>query len=258
MADSSLRSCQPGACVEVTGGTAGECTSVSAEMQPIGTGVTAKIPAGLAQLTAQININAVITLPEPAIEIKDIKKRVKITQCKLLQPTNTLFIKGIIRKNINYATRQCSNTEGICGDVRHCTVDVPFRCTTTVNFNLRNPANLATNSMQQFEFFRKMGLPSGKFAEKGKLLSGDLSQFNQISTAFFNEPPFCDLVSARIIEFDEYLDRRLITSAAPFEEREFKRVEEKTVVFLTLRIQQKRNVSIPPCGAPFAVLACPR
>ena len=70
---------------------------------PIGLpgGVVVKIPVVLAELTVRFNVNAFIKLPELALEIKDIKKRLKITQCMLLQPTNILFIKGYVRKNID-------------------------------------------------------------------------------------------------------------------------------------------------------------
>ena len=246
-----------GRCSNVTGGTIGVCTSETVAIEIINTGAIVKVPVGLAELNVQINMDSIITLPEPALEIKDIMSRVKVTQCRLLLPTNTLFIKGIVRKDINYATSQCSNLEGVCGDIRHCTVDVPFRCTTAVTYNGANPANIAFNTSREFEYLRKAALPRERFAEKDKLLAGDLSEFNQVSTQFFNELPDCKLVSARIVEYNEYLDRTDIPGAVPFEEREFIKVEEKTVISLTLKIVQKRNVSIP-CGAPFSLLACPR
>ena len=66
-------------------------------LTPIGitSGVVARIPVVLAELTVRFNVGAFIRLPEPALEIKDIKKKLKITQCLLLQPTNILFIKNL-------------------------------------------------------------------------------------------------------------------------------------------------------------------
>ncbi|MBU5440405.1 hypothetical protein KQI42_20645, partial [Tissierella sp. MSJ-40] len=157
-----------------------------------------------------------------------------------------LFIKGFVRKNIDFSTRTCSNFEGVCGEIHHCTVDVPFECTTPVTF-FRQPETLRTNSRQEFEFFKEEDLPRKDFAEKDKLMSGDLSEFNQVSEEFFNELPFCELLSSRIVEFDELIDRRRPSGIdLPFEERFFRRIEEKMVIELRLKILQKRQVTIPP------------
>ena len=221
----------------------------------ITTGPTVKIPVVLAQLQLQVNLDSIITLPEPALEIKEIKKRVKVTQCLLLQdpftvngPT-TLSVKGFIRKNIEYATRLCSNREGVCGDIRHCTVDVPFNCMTPIVFNGSSPASLLTNTIDEFTFFREQPLHGRGFAEKDHLLSSDFSEFNQVSQEFFNELPFCELISARIIEFDEFLNRKRPCGVdLPFEEKEFKQVEEKAVLLLVIKILQNQQVRIPMSG----------
>jgi len=234
-------------CVDVKGGTANDCVNRPVFINALETGAVVKIPVVLAELTLQINIMSDIKLPEPAIEIKNIKKRLKITQCLLLQDTNVLFIKGFIRKNIDYSTKKCSNKEGLCGDIRHCTVDVPFQCTTPVVFNGIQPAPVVFNTSNEFEYFKVEKLPNS-FAEKDKLLSGDLSEYNQISTEYFNELPFCELISSRIVEFDEYLNRVCLSGYAPFEERQFDKIEEKMVVYLTLKILQNRQVAVPAAG----------
>lgn len=231
-------------CVRVRSNTLENCENTPVDIDPITTGVVAKIPVVLAELTLQVNLSSFIRLPESAIEVKDIKKRLKIVQCRLLQNTNVLFIKGFIRKNIDYSTRDCSNYDGVCGDIRHCTVDVPFECTTSVDFNGTDPADLVFNSSSQFEYFRRDDLP-GDFPEKEKLLSGDLSEFNQITTEYLNELPYCEIIQSRIVEFDEFLNRRPIyDDEAPFEEREFKKIEENMVIFITLKVLQKRQVEI--------------
>ncbi|MEW6696891.1 MAG: CsxC family protein [Bacillota bacterium] len=233
------------ACVNVTGGTQPECVSTTVAITQITGPVTVKIPVVLAELTVQVNMDSMITLPEPALEIKRIKKRLKVTQCLLLQDTNVLFIKGFVRKNIEYATRGCSNKEGVCGDIRHCTVDVPYSCSTPVVFNGAMPATLNTNTREEFEFFRTTDLPDREFAEKDFLLSGDFSEFNQVSQEFFNELPFCELISARIVEYDELINRvRPHNVNLPFEEREFRQIEEKMVLFITLKILQNQQVLV--------------
>ena len=234
-------------CVKVEGNTPADCVNSPVPVEPLVGGTVVKIPVVLAELTVQINVDTIIDLPEFAWEIKDIKKHLKITQCLLLQDTNVLFIKGFVRKNIQYATRICSNTQGFCGDIRHCTVDVPFSCTTPVFFNVTEPLNPIPRTAVEFEYLKEQKLSGPKFAEKDKLLSGDLSEFNQISTEFFNELPFCELINSRIVEFDELLDRKHADGfKIPFEEKKFKSIEEKMVISLTLKILQNRQVAIPP------------
>lgn len=249
------KSCCKTSCVSVTGGETGSCVNTPAAITALGTGVVGKIPVVLAELTAQFNLDSVIELPEYAYEIKFVKKKVKITQCLLLQNTNMLFIKGFIRKNIDYSTRVCSNAQGICGDIRHCTVDVPFTCTTPVTFNGTPPLAPVASTTTEFEYFREENISGPDFSEKDKLLSGDMREYNQISTEFFNELPYCELVSSRIVEFDEQLHPvQDYCAVTPFEEKKFKRIEEKAVLFLTLKLLQNRQVAIPPAAA--AGLVC--
>ncbi|AQS58825.1 CsxC family protein [Desulforamulus ferrireducens] len=240
----------------VKGGTLCECPSSTVAIVGLTTGPTVKVPVVLAQLQIQVNLDSVITLPEPALEIKDIKKRVKVTQCLLLQdpfepvgsPT-MLSIKGYIRKNIDYATRSCSNSEGVCGDIRHCTVDVPFNCMTQVVFNGATPASILVNTTDEFTFFRNQPLSGPGFADKDHLLSSDLSEYNQVSQEFFNDLPYCELVSARVVEYDEYLNRQRPCGVnLPFEEKEFRQVEEKAILLLVVKILQNRLVAIPAVG----------
>ncbi len=197
-----------------------DCANEPASINALSAGVVAKIPIILAELTVQVNVNSVIDLPEWASEIKGIKKRLKITQCLLLQNTNTLFIKGVVRKNIKYAR---INHAGSSGDIRDVSVEVPFKCTTMVVFNGNEPVPIVPNSSVEFEY-------------QEDTRSGDLSEFNQISTAFYNELPFCELTSSRIVEIDEHSCERGL----------FKSIEEKMVIYLTLKILQYCKVAIPP------------
>lgn len=232
-------------CVDVDSTVLDNCPNIPVTPIGISTGVIAKIPVVLAELTVRFNIGAFVNLPEPALEIRDIKKRLKITQCTLLQPTNILFVKGYVRKNIDYTTGVCSNREGVCGEVHHCTVDVPFECSTPVDYFFP-PQALLTNTVSEFEYFKKSDLPNKYFAEKDDLLSGDLSEINQFRTENFNRLPFCELITANIYEFDEFIGRyRPDHTELPFEEKYFKRLEEKMVIELTLKLMQERQVTIP-------------
>lgn len=236
-------------CTSVDANVLDNCENTSITPTGISSGVVAKIPVVLAELDLQFNISSMIDLPEPALEVKDIKKKLKITQCMLLQPTNVLFVKGYIRKNIDYSTGSCSNLSGVCGEIHHCTVDVPFECSTPIDF-FTPPADLALNSRSEFEYHKVSKLPNEYFAEKDKLLSGDLSEFNQFMVENFNELPFCELINSRIFEFDEFIGRKRPHHAQlPFEEKFFNQIEEKMVVRIRVKLLQNRQVVIPSTGS---------
>lgn len=220
------------------------CDNFPVTPTPITTGVIAKIPVVLAELTVQINLDSLITLPVPAIEIKRVGKRLKLTQCLLLQNTNKLYLRGFVRKNIEFSSLASSTPQGICGPINHCTVDVPFSCVTPVVFNVTPPEPANFNTVNQFEYFKTQDLPP-EFPEKDQLLSGDLSEFNQVSTEFFNVLPFCQLICATITEFNETLGRTRPPGITPLEEFQFISFEEKMVIELTLKILQERQVAIP-------------
>ena len=77
-------------------------------------------------------------------------------------------------------------------------------------------------------------------------MAGDLSEFNQIIVENFNELPFCELISARIFEFDEFIGRHSHhDEELPFEEKFFKKIEEKMVIELRVKVLQNRQVQIP-------------
>ncbi|SKC70008.1 CsxC family protein [Maledivibacter halophilus] len=230
-------------CVDVSANVVESCENTPIRIEGITDRVIAKIPVVLAKFNVQVNVSAKVKLPEIALEIKNVKIKLMLTQCMLLQDTNTLFIKGLVRKNIDYSTiEKCPTTKDVCGDIRHCTVNIPFECTTTVEFNGFPPAEIVPSTWKEFQYFQKQKLPNN-FAEKDRLLSGDLSEFNQNSTEYYNDLPYCELVNSSIINLDEYLNRKIIRNG-PIQEGVFEEFEEKMTINIVLRVLQHRLVEI--------------
>lgn len=234
-----------------------ECDNfnVEAPIAPEGR-IIIKVPVDLAVVEITSNIVANIHFPDPVLEIKDIKKRVKIVQCRLITPpaapgqqfsganaTFPLFIKGFVRKNIQYAT-PCPNEKGSCvsSEIKSLTVDVPFECVTNVTLS-RAVQLPQPNFKTEFDFFREQKLGHG-FPEKDHLLSSDLSQFHQESAQFYNEIPFCELLQSNITEWDEAIDRKPLPGNAPFEEGTFENLVEKMIVRFRIKLLQKQQVRI--------------
>jgi hypothetical protein len=209
--------------------------------------IITKVPVVLAELTLQINVDAVIEFPEPVLEIKDIKKHIKLTQCRLLLPTNKLFIKGFVRKNIQYASPSkdiaASTKNSVASDIHSLTADIPFQCVTEIKKFITPPVMPQTNNRSEFDFLVSLPLPQG-FPEKDELQSNDLSQFHQESTQFYNELPFCELIKSKIIEWDEAINRGPLPHASPLGEGYFTKVEEKMVLDITIKVLQKQQVRI--------------
>ncbi|MBD8037850.1 DUF3794 domain-containing protein [Solibacillus sp. A46] len=205
-----------------------------------------KVPVVLAELTLQVNLDACIKFPTHVLEIKDVKKQIKLVQCRLLLPTNKLFVKGFVRKNIQYASPNLEpdcNLKSISSSINSLTVDIPFSCVTEIKHYLRKPVQPAVNKRSEFDFLISDSLPSG-FPEKDEFLSSDLSQFHQNSTQYYNELPFCELVSSNIIEWDEAINRSPLPKNAPIGEGVFTQVEEKMVVDITLKVLQNQQIRV--------------
>jgi hypothetical protein len=209
--------------------------------------IVTKVPVVLAELTLQVNVDATITFPEAVLEIKDIKKTIKLTQCRLLLPSNKLFVKGFVRKNIQYAS-PCKEIEdtshsSIASDLHSYTVDIPFQCVTDIKHFLSMPVMPEVNKRQEFDFLISKPLSSG-YPEKDELLTHDLSQFHQESHQFYNEIPYCELVSSKIIEWDEAIDRSPLPYSGPIGEGCFRTIEEKMVIDICVKVLQNQQIRV--------------
>lgn len=184
-------------------------------------GVIAKIPVILAQLIIPINISSFVNLPEEATKVRNMSKRLIVTKSILLQPTNLLFIKGSIIKDVEYSTRDFFNLKGISGKISNYIIDIPFECSTAVSF-FTQPLDPIANTKEVFQY-----------------LENDLSMFNQISEEFFNEIPFCKLLSSKIVEFDELINEK-------DSNKDFIQIQEKITIEIRMEVLQNQPVIILP------------
>jgi hypothetical protein len=209
----------------------------------------AKIPVVLAEAEISIPIMAELKLEDKAIEIKRIKKNVYVTQCHLL-PTEhcdtkgTLFLEGFIRKNVEYATEECSKDGVICGRIKHCTFKVPFCCTTTICFFkkpvLRGPVFVPNSDLMETEIFEDT-LKSCDVCRE-PIIGKDPCLQNFKNTEYFNEPVFCELIKATFNEAD--IHKYPKTSCEDPTEQTFSKIIEKVVLNLKIKVLQKQQVGL--------------
>ncbi|RSK27755.1 DUF3794 domain-containing protein [Bacillus sp. HMF5848] len=218
----------------------------------------------LTDLEVNTTLAADIHFPHPVLEIKDVKKRIKIVQCKLLLPSENfdngfgndqdfrLVIKGFVRKNFQYASPEPYSEGNKCvsSTMKSFTVDMPFQCVTTINEFANQPQLPIANSRNEFDFFRAQDLGTGH-PEKDQFLSSDISQFHQDSTQVYNPFPFCEILFSRMTEYDEAIDRMPFKGNEPYEEGYFHTLSEKVFLRFGIRVLQKQLVSLngfPPNG----------
>ncbi len=194
-------------------------------------------------VTVSIPAETVFTLPTKALEIKKIRKNLKITQCRFFnfsprvcgkpQDTPKLFLGGFVRKDLQYseAIRQTATT--VEGVIKDFVVDVPYTCVIDLGRRLKIPPTLF-GQQQEYEFLSTQSLPSG-FSPKDELMSGDISELNMVSTEFLNQLPTCRLVYSQINEMDDAIDRVPLQDG-PFEEGLFRTVQEKMIILIQLQL----------------------
>lgn len=212
--------------------------------------VVVKIPVVLSETTIRIPVIAHIKLESKAVEIKRIRKNVFLTQCHLIpgsvtepchdEPaTGVLVIEGFVRKNIEFATKECKGRGVMSGRINHTTVEVPFSCTTTVTFDIP-PVFVHNSKVNEIELLKNRNKDCDECSEGIQGIDTCERDFNQ--TEFFNERVFCELVSATIFESDINEGSEPLGKCSV--ERSFDEITEKMVIDITLKLLQKQQVKI--------------
>lgn len=243
-----------------------ECYSEQMTPSGISTSVVAKLPVVLAEPVVQIDVEALIELEEPAIEIKRVKKNLFITQCKVVsigcEDSGKLFLSGFVRKNIEYATAGCHTHEGkaISGQIKHTTVEVPFRCVTKVHFITPPKFHYQQPSREASLFFEEK---KGKNCCEEPIMGSNPCEQSFENFEYFNEEIFCELEEAKFYELDihkkekcelrdndqhdekEFYDRKEFCDGKDFNGKfVFNKIVEKMVINVRLKLLQKQQVSI--------------
>jgi hypothetical protein len=199
-------------------------------------------------ITVSIPTESIITFPTNVLEIKKIRKNLKITQCRFFNcvppspciphDTPKLFLGGFVRKDIQFseATHQTATT--VEGTIRDFVVDIPISCVIDLGKHLIFPP-VHFNQEKEYGFSTTTPLPSG-FSSKEKMLSSDLTEFNLVSQNFLNLLPSCELLFFQINEMDDALDR-VPLQGGPFEEGVFRTLQEKMVVLIQIRLTFQNN-----------------
>jgi len=210
--------------------------------------LVAKIPVVIAQPVVQIDLESVIDLGQPALEIKRIKKNVFLTQCKLIETdspdSGKLFLSGFVRKNVEYAT--VNNNYGIengaiTGDIRHATFNVPFRCVTKVKY-INKPVTCKSGFSSEVQVLTDKLEGCDACAENIIGRNPCIQEFQNYEC--FTEKVYCELEEVKIFEEDIHKNPNSLGCEFPAENL-FESFVEKTVLLIKLKVLQKQQVYIP-------------
>ncbi|WP_044796904.1 CsxC family protein [Bacillus cereus] len=215
--------------------------------------IIAKVPVVLAETEVQIVTDSIIKFPEPVLEIKAIRKHLKLTQFRLLLPSHKVFLKGFVRKNIQYATPIGANSKAVASNVRSLIVDIPFSCVTEITCFLTNPV-YDYNKKTELSYNSQMSVHETNESGNDILDVTDFSQLDEISKEIFNDQPYCELMKGLIIDYNDALDREVKPictehseqshDKSPLEEGTFTELEEKMVIELTLKVLQHQQICV--------------
>ncbi|PUB15131.1 CsxC family protein [Paenisporosarcina sp. OV554] len=198
-----------------------------------------KVPAVLAETTLSIVVEANIPLNPPAVEIKRVSKDVFLTQCKLVPcefgkevcpgvftvKRAKLFVEGFIRKDIEYSTDDCN------GVIRDRIATVPF-------------SGFADLKGNDFLIYPILGGSSGSRSRFLDPKTGDSPRQDKYffeNSVFYNEQPYCELISANFFELD--FSPHAVNAGNTFDT-----LREKIVLELKLKVLQTRQVRIQSLG----------
>ncbi|GAA0178827.1 hypothetical protein SH2C18_18140 [Clostridium sediminicola] len=193
--------------------------------------VVSMLPVLLAVCKVNINLEAIINFFEPVLEISKINKNVILEKYYFMQETNTLFLQGFIRQYVEYASVKSVREKSICGDVAYSMVYIPFECSTDVYLTTKAKQLKRTSSNE--ENYRN----SSTFEE---------NSFSKVyyHSQYFNNNVFCELESAKILELSIKEDKEKLNDFF-VDEYTFKKLKEKVVVSLTIKLLQNQEIFIP-------------
>ncbi|UJW58356.1 hypothetical protein HXZ66_13505 [Bacillus sp. A116_S68] len=202
-------------------------------------GRVAKLPVVLAEPKIQINVEADIPLDPPAVEIKRVLKNVYLTQCKLVPveykfdekdkydkkekkvKKAKLFVEGVIRKNIEYASAETSS------ELRDRIATVPFS----------GIIELDERDFKAYPLFTRSSDYRSEFIDPTDSMRPRKDKYFFENHVYYNEQPYCELVKADFYEIDY--------SPEPTEiGEEYDNIREKIVLDLKVKVLQLQQVHL--------------
>ncbi|MBU3206656.1 hypothetical protein KPL33_06660 [Clostridium algidicarnis] len=193
----------------------------------------AKIPVILSDVEVEINVESEIELEKTDItdiNVINIDKEVFVKECKLIPYTNKLFIEGYVQKNIQVSNNDCTNKASEDNKIEYTVINSPFKCVTEI------------------EFFKKPLYGESYKERLNSLDKNTLCKNNKedswVHYSKLYEPVYCEYQYAKILEADIFDNEDYGTKYLQ-EEKKCKKILEKMVIFIRIKVIQNQQVFIP-------------
>lgn len=205
-------------------------TSKTIEPNFIDEPLVSNVSVVLSHIEIQIFVEALTKFSERVINVKSLDKKVFLNQCQLVTGTNKLFLKGFIQENIEYSNVKCVKQNKIEGMVKKITLNIPFQCTTKVNFSI-HPKVSKFSSTLNFELLDP----------HCNGIDNNIKSYEHFQ--FLNEKVFCNINDTEVFETCsqegvKVLEKDLVKTHT------FRRVRKKIIVTLNLSLLQNQKVFI--------------
>ncbi|URZ03249.1 hypothetical protein [Clostridium felsineum] len=176
--------------------------------------IPVRMPVIITEVVVNTDIENVIKLEGPIINIDSVKRRIKLQDCRLIAEANKLFLSGIVIKSIQYSRRKLGGNASISGEVRNITINIPFKCVTRVKYIVKPIISDRNRNL--------------KIVDRNK----DTTLMESYRE---EEKVYCELVSAKFQE---------LNIAEKDGVEKFKRIKQKMVMHLTLRLVQNQTLFV--------------
>lgn len=218
--------------------------SQSETIKPVGRNgpFIVRMPVVISQSRVHIHIESRIKLDQPVADIRNCKRDVYLTGCKLLDTGNKrsgkIYLDGYIKESLEYAAIADVNEERIRGDVRHLTVKAPFECTAKVEYYLP-PAIKGGTGLLSVELSESgRGTEESFSARYGERAAGQPCGIKRA------ERLYCEVEEVQVEEMD-MVKTRTFFGKDGIDERMFDAVVEQLSVSITFTLLQNQLVNIP-------------
>lgn len=197
-----------------------------------------KVDVVIAEFDAFINSESVIHLAKPAFEIKRIEKEVFLNEARFV-PTKfdyrkgkviegIVFLEGILRKNVEYASLTCTGKSALGGEINDTTARVKFLTTVVVRDFVNFPIIKPSPENETTRYFDKKALGKSKKESDRRTLE------------ILNEPILAEIEETDVIDADINVKGTPI-AGFPHEEQ-FNKFVDKAVIRIRIKLLQKQQV----------------
>lgn len=219
--------------VELESQVLNDCENTTVEIKYIEDDVVAQIPVVLSKFIIKIVLSSVTSLPYGASNIIEVKNKVKIEECKLINDTGVLFISGIVTKNICFNSYNSFKVISAVGPLRNCIIDIPFNCTTDIDFNDMSPSTKLKLTSLEYTYSSDPVIPNSNL------------KIGRITTEHYNHKPYCCLLDSRIVEsIHSTIVNTVASPLRPLGVWEIVDLDSKAVVKVEIIILEERDVLI--------------